>query len=159
MEKDFSLEPIKTQAITEMRELSACNKFTEKYGLVLSEKQITSLTERRFEALKGNGRVEFGEGIMKKLIYAFCDSPYVQQLTWEETLEELQDAFYYYKNESDDRLADDEIIEYMKKTFDGVAQGSMEYLTETSLEELCRNARHGRINEDNGGEDEEDEEY
>lgn len=158
MEKEFSLEPKKSQALAEIRQLAACNTFTAKFGLMLSERQLTNLTERRFEALKDNGRVEFGGGIMKKLIYAFCDSPYVQQQTWEDTLLELQDAFYYYKNEADDNLSDDELIEYMKKTFDGIAQGSMEYLTETSLEELCRNARHGRMEEERDEEDE-DEEY
>jgi len=154
MEKDFSIEPVRAQMLAELKELSACNEFSVKYGLVLSEKQMQNLVQKRFEALKDTGRIEFGEGILKKLVYAFCDSPYIHNLNYEETILELQDAFYYFKNESDDKISDDELIEFMKDTFDGKAQGSIEYLTGTSLEELCQNAKHGFIDyADDGNED------
>ncbi|MPN09227.1 hypothetical protein SDC9_156516 [bioreactor metagenome] len=42
-----------------------------------------------------------------------------------------------------ERISDDELIEFMKQVFDGKAQGSLEYLSGTSLEELCRNTRYG----------------
>ncbi len=142
MEKDFSLEPVKTQMLAEVKELSDCNEFSVKYGLVLSDNQIQNLVQKRFETLRDSGRIEFGAGILKKLVYAFCDSPYIHNLNYEETILELQDAFYYFKNESDDRISDDELIEHMKDTFDGKAQGSIEYLTGTSLEELCRSAHN-----------------
>lgn len=145
MEKDFSIEPVKAQMLAEVKELKDCNEFSIKYGLVLSENQIQNLVQKRFEALKDTGRIEFGEGILKKLVYAFCDSPYIHIQNYEDTILELQDAFYYFKNESDDRISDDELIEYMKDTFDGKAQGSIEYLTGTSLEELCRSAHHSFV--------------
>jgi len=155
MENDFSLEPLKKRLPAEVRALGACNAFSSKYGLVLSDKQLENLVVRRYEALRENGRVEFGEGIVKKLIIAFCDSPYIGPLDWEETLLELQDAFYFYKNEADELLSDDELIDYMKQTFNGAAQGSLEYLTQTSLEELCRTARNGFIGDvENEDEDE-----
>jgi len=147
MEKDFSLEPVRIQMLKETRELRDSNEFSIKYGLVLSENQIQNLVQRRFEALKDVGRIEFGTGILKKLIYAFSDSPYIHQQNYEGTLLELQDAFYYFKNETDDRLSDDELIEHMKDTFDGKAQGSIEYLSGTSLEELRRNAHHGFVDD------------
>ena len=149
MEKDFSLEPVKAQMLAEVKELSDCNEFSIKYGLILSDNQIQNLVQKRFEALRDTGRIEFGEGILKKLVYAFCDSPYLHNQNYEETLLELQDAFYYFKNESDDRISDDELIEYMKDTFDGKAQGSIEYLTGTSLEELCHPARDSFIEDVN----------
>lgn len=157
MEKDFSLEPVRAQMLTETQELRDSNEFSIKYGLMLSEKQIESLVQRRFETLRDTGRIEFGEGVLKKLIYAFCDSPYIHQLNYEQTILELQDAFYYFKNETDDRLSDDELIEYMKETFEGKAQGSIEYLTGTSLEELRRNARHGFIDDVDDGRNDSDE--
>jgi len=154
MEED--LFPLSAQGLLrgEVAALAACNAFTVKYGLMLSESQLLRLDEARREALRANGRVEFGGGVLKKLIYAFCDSPYVQQQSWEETLAELQETFYTFKNESDDRLSDDELIEFMKKTFDGVAKGSLEYLAGTALEELCRNARHNLFDRDEELEDE-----
>ncbi len=147
MEKDFSLEPVRMQMLKETQELHDSNDFSIKYGLVLSENQIQNLVQKRFDALNDTGRIEFGEGILKKLIFAFCDSPYIHQQNYEETLLELQDAFYYFKNETDDRLSDDELIEYMKDTFDGKAQGSIEYLAGTSLEELRRDSRRGFIDD------------
>lgn len=147
MENNFSLEPAKLQMLKETQELRNSNDFSIKYGLSLSENQIQNLAEKRFAALKDTGRIEFGEGILKKLIYAFCDSPYIHQQNYEDTIIDLQEAFYYFKNETDDHLTDDELIEYMKASFDGIAQGSVEFLTGSSLEELRRNARHGFIDD------------
>lgn len=133
----------KLQVETARQELRACNETTAQYGLSLSEPDIQELVSCRVKSLRDSGRVEFGSGILPKLIQAFCDSPYVSQENYKDLLVELQDAFYYFKNESMDRFSDDELIEFMAKVFNGRAQGSVEYLTETSLEDLCRYAREG----------------
>ncbi len=151
MDGNFSLQPLEMQKLAAMQELRNCNELTARYGLALSEAQMQALVEGRFGALIDTGRVEFGEGVLKKLIYAFCDSPYVIQDNYEETILELQDSFYYYKNESMGLIADDELIGFMKIVFDGRAQGSLEYLTGTSLDELCRYARDGGYDPLDGG--------
>lgn len=133
------------------REIRLCNEFTEKFGLKLSEEEIGELVQCRAAALKNAGRVEFGGGILPRLIYAFCDSPYIEQDNYEATLAELQEAFYYYKSEALDLYTDDELIEFMVKVFNGRAQGSAEYLIETSLDALCRYSRSG-YDEANAGE-------
>lgn len=120
------------------KELRRCNELTQPFGLFLNEAQILSLIERRFTALRQTGRIEFGEGVMPKLIYAFCDSPYMTQDNYEETLAELQDSFYYFKGEAQERISDDELIALMKHFFDTKAQGSLEYLNGTTLPDLCR---------------------
>ncbi len=124
-------------------ELAVCGEQTAHFGLTLSGEQIGRLVERRYGALRDTGRVEPGGGILPKLAYAFCDSPYVLQESWEETLAELQDAFYAYKNESRERLSDDELIEVMKRAFDGRAGGSTDYFGVASLADLCKNTRYG----------------
>ena len=124
-------------------EIKKCNEITMKYGVTLSDTQIENLINKRFESLKNTGRIEFGDGILKELIEAFCDSPYIIQENYEETLEELQDIFYFFKGEAMDQIADDELIEFMKEYFNGQCQGSIEYLSGTNLEELCRNTRYG----------------
>ena len=124
-------------------EIKKCNEITMKYGVTLSDTQIESLINKRFESLKNTGRVEFGDGVLKELIEAFCDSPYIIQENYEETLEELQDIFYFFKGEAMEQIADDELIEFMKEYFNGECQGSIEYLSGTNLEELCRNTRYG----------------
>lgn len=131
---------LKQQTITELR---ACNDLTARYGLTLSETDILSLAEKRFEALRDNDRIEFRQGVLGQLVYAFCDSPYVSQENYADTIHELMESFYYFKNESMDKISDEELIAYMKRHFDGECQGSLEYLSGTTLEELCRNTRYG----------------
>lgn len=122
-------------------EIRGCEAESRKYGLTLTETDIEELVVLREQALRSTGRVEFGGGILPKLIRAFCGSPYVDAQTYAATLGELQDAFYYFKNESEDRFSDDELIEYMTQIFNGPAHGSAELLTAISLEQLCRWAR------------------
>ena len=124
-------------------EIRCCDELNRFYGLKLTEADITELVELRGQALRSTGRVEFGGGILPKLIRAFCKSPYIDPYTYAATLGELQDAFYYFKNESEDRFSDDELIEFMANVFNGQAHGSAEVLTTISLEELCRWARNG----------------
>lgn len=125
------------------QEIRACNEFTERFGLTLNEKEIDELVQCRLDALKNSGRIEFGGGILPKLIFAFCDSPYIDQSNYEEILADLQEAFYYYKSDALDALTDDELIEFMVSVFNGRAQGSTEYIFGTSLNALCRYARNG----------------
>ncbi len=151
----------KSQAISELRD---CNHLTGRYGLSLSETQIANLVAQRFEVLQNTGRVEFGTGVLPKLIEAFCDSVYITQENYEESIATLQELFYYYKNESLDTLSDDELIEFMRSNFEEDCQGSLDYLGDTSLEALCRNARYAqngiaradRSDEEEDGDSEED---
>lgn len=124
-------------------EIRRCNDLNQLYGLTLTESDITELVELRGQALRNTGRVEFGGGILPKLIRMFCKSPYVDPFNYAAVLGDLQDAFYYFKNESDDRFSDDDLIEFMEKVFNGKAEGSTELLCTISLEDLCRWARNG----------------
>ena len=125
----------------QMEQVIHMNQKTEKFGLVLTEEEAKILVERRKENLREQQRVEFGEGILPKLIFAFCDSPYIFQENYVETISRLQEMFYLYKNESMDELTDDELLNFMKNAFDGECEGSLEYLEETVLEEFARNIR------------------
>lgn len=143
MDNKFGLSILDIQKNQAINELAKCNDLTAEYGLYLSNRQIECLVEGRFDALKNNGRIEFGQGIMKKLIETFCDSVYICQQNYVATLLELQELFYYFKNESADELSDDELIGYMKNYFEEECQGSLEYLGGTSLDKLCRDLRCG----------------
>ena len=139
----FDMIPFESLAAKSAEEIYACNSLTVQYGLKLSHPQIITLMKRRFEALNATGRMEVGEGILKKLVVAFCDSPNISQEDYADTLAELQDMFYYFKNESLDSISDDELIELMKTSFDGECEGSLDYLRETVLENEARKARFG----------------
>lgn len=133
------------QRTERLRVLARCNALSARFGLCLTQEQMQGLSNARAESLRQTGRVEFGPGVLEKLVYAFCDSPYVQQEDYADTLAALQDAFYYFKGEAMERITDDELIGYMKAVFDGAAQGSIDYLTQTSLETLSRMARTGDL--------------
>ena len=124
-------------------EIRCCDELNAFHGLALTDADIAELVELRAKALQATGRIEFGGGVLPKLIRAFCDSPYVDSQNYAATLGELQDAFYYYKSESRDLFSDEELIELMAKVFNGRAEGCAELLTTISLEQLCRWARGG----------------
>lgn len=117
------------------------NEYTRQFGLSLTENDIHELMVRRRECLSEHQRVEFGRGIIDKIIFAFCDSDYIYQENYVETISRLQNIFYMYKNESMDELTDDELIDIMRAAFDDECGGSLEYLEETYLEHFARNIR------------------
>ena len=127
-----------------MQEIKECNEFSGKYGLMLNDAEIQELAEARKKALRDADRIEFGGGVLPKIIRAFCDSPYLDRENYAATLAELQEAFYYFKSEGQEAFSDEELVEFMATVFNERARGSVDYLTTASLEELCRDAREGR---------------
>jgi len=148
----FSLEQAETQLAQTVRELAESNRMSGRYGLTLTPEQMRSLAERRGEALRNTGRVEFGGGMLRDLIHAFCDSPNLIQTEYEAVLTELQDLFYEFKNETEDRLSDEELLHAMRSVFDRTG-GSLERLAETSPGDLERLARGKPAEEDEEEED------
>lgn len=125
----------------QMNALRKTNEYANQYGVCLSDYDIQKLLIRRRECLVEQQRVEFGTGILDKIIFAFCDSDYIYQDNYVETIARLQSIFYLYKNESMDELTDDELINIMRNAFDEECQGSLEYLEETFLDNFARNIR------------------
>ncbi|QHQ63552.1 hypothetical protein Ana3638_24505 [Anaerocolumna sedimenticola] len=137
----FNLPALKQKQ--QLEEIKKCNEYSAKFGVTLSDSEVIGLNENRKESLKSMGRVELGNGILPKLIFEFCDSPFIYQDIYADTLQALQEIFYYFKNESLDEISDDELIHIMREYFDQECQGSIEYLQETTLEDICRNVRYG----------------
>ena len=125
----------------QMELIRKTNQYTQQFGLRLSEGDIQELMVTHMECLKEQQRVEFGGGITDRIIFAFCDSDYIFQDNYVETIERLEQIFYLYKNESMDEMTDDELLHVMRDAFDGPCQGSLEYLEETYLEKFAREIR------------------
>lgn len=119
------------------------NEKTQHWGLSLSPEEGQKLMICRDESLKNYRRVEFREGILEKLIDEFYDSQYIDSQNYLQTLIELQDIFYHYKNESLDYLTDDELITFMKEQFETVCYGDLDYLAGTCLEIFTDYIRKG----------------
>lgn len=142
---DFKLIPIASGLIQKqaVNEVVKCNDYTERFGLVLTPAQAIELVETRSIALSNNGRIEFGGGVIDKIIKEFCDSPYISMHNYAQTLHELIEIFYCYKNETMDLISDDDLIKFMKSAFDGVCQGSLDLLSCRELYRLAKNLRFG----------------
>lgn len=132
---DFSLVAISSSLMERQvtDKILACNEETGKYGLVLTEQQALALVQTRTNALKENKRVELSGGIVDKLILAFCNSPYIDKDTYEDTLHELIRLFYDLKNSTWDTISDDDVIEFMKNAFNNRCHGSLELLSGEAL--------------------------
>ncbi len=141
MGKGNWLEAVAEQTQAEI--VLATNQYTEKYGLALSEEDAQIMLAERKNTLKEQKRVEFGEGILPRLIYEFCDSYYINQDNYVETLVRIQEIFYLYKNEMLDELTDDELLHFMKEQFESVCYGDLDYLEGTCLEVFAQAVRSG----------------
>lgn len=135
----------KKEELRRESDLLKLNEKIETFGLEIKEEDVKELLEYRKEALKQHQRIEYGDSILSKIIDIFCDSPYIYQDNFIETMESLQDIFFLYKNEAWDEVTDEELLFFMKKEFDGKCQGSLEYLEDTSLEAFARTMRRGGI--------------
>ena len=125
-------------------EIIQCNQSSAQYGLVLTGAQATELVATRQHALSENGRIEFGGGIIQKIIQEFCDSPYLVSQNYAQALTRLVEIFYIYKNETLDQIADDDLIKLMKILFNDVCQGSLDLLEGREMERIARDVRFGR---------------
>lgn len=126
-----------------MKQIEETNLYTEKYGLKLSEKDTEILIAEKSNTLKAERRVEFGQSILPQIIYAFCDSTFISQDNYLEVLIRLQEIFFLYKNEMQDEITDEELLNFMREQFDDVCYGDLEYLESTCLEIFSEAIRAG----------------
>lgn len=119
------------------------NQTTEQFGLALTERDAEMILEERKNALREQKRVEFGESIVPKIIYEFCDSDYIDQNNYVDTIIRLQEIFYLYKNEMRDEITDDELLHLMKEQFEILCFGDLDYLEGTCLAAFAQAIRAG----------------
>ena len=117
------------------------NTFSEKFGVILTPGEAKELIEAEHDTLKESGRFSFDGGILKELIYTFCDSAYLYQDNYLESLMELERIYYLYKNESMDEQSDRELLDYMKNAFEKTCEGDLDYLEGTVLDKYAREIR------------------
>lgn len=126
-----------------VKQIQESNHNTKKYGLTLSEKDTELLIAEKNEVLKAEQRVEFGQSILPQIIYAFCDSDFLSQDNYLETLIRLQEIFFLYKNEMQDEISDEELLNFMREQFEETCCGDLEYLESTCLEIFAEAIRAG----------------
>lgn len=122
------------------------NEITKDKNLVLSLKEILMLIENKNNTLKDIGMVEIGKPIIDDIIYAFYDSSYIDSDNYFETINELVNIFYVYQDKFSDYLIDEEIIYYLRNSFDEVG-GSLELLSSVSFDKLNTKIVYGECDE------------
>lgn len=127
----------------QLKRILETNQYTEQFGLVLNGQDTQLLIEERMNTLKQEQRVEFGQSILPSIIYTFCDSAYIHQDNYVDTLIRIQEIFFMYKNEMEDELTDDELLNFMKEQFETVCYGDLDYLEGTCLEIFAEAVRAG----------------
>lgn len=139
---------------TYIGELLKSNERTKEYGLVLTAEEVQHIIEVRNHVLNSYGRVELGLEVTKELIDNFCTSAFVNRENYVPTLNELHETFYYLKNETEDRIADDKLIRMMKDYFENSCGGSIDLLKST-LEVFAEDFRRKAQIKDSLGEGDE----
>lgn len=119
------------------------NEVTAQYGLSLSRQDAEQILAERIRVLQEERRVEFGEGMTDRIICEFCDSAYISQENYVETIIRLQEIFYRYKNETLDEMSDDELLHLMKEQFETICFGDPDYLEGTCLDLFAQAVRGG----------------
>lgn len=127
----------------EIETIISINEKTRQFGLTLTKEAAEELIISRNLSLKKYQRVEMGAGILEKLVFAFCDSGYLIQQNYAESLMRLQDIFYEFKNEALDLVTDDELLTFMREQFDDVCFGDFDYLEGTCLDKFAFAIRAG----------------
>ena len=113
--------------------------------LRLTSAQALSLARAHVQALQKTGRVEFGPSAAAALLDGFSDSPWLAGEDAEATLHGLIRLFYECRNETMELLSDQELIERMRRAFDGPCRGSLELMEDEFLLRLPRSLRAGKM--------------
>lgn len=139
MSGNLLTEAARAQLISSLRLM---DPVTRRYGLCLTGEALARIADTRLSALGDTGSIELGRSIVADIAYAFCDSLWVSREDWTDTLCALTEAFFYFKNASDDTIPDDDLIKLMRAHFDR-RRGSLEYLESADIFDLVRNSPYG----------------
>ncbi|MDX5698507.1 DUF6323 family protein [Clostridioides difficile] len=127
----------------ERNELLETNIESGDYGLTLSESDVKDIINSRDNTLKGYGRIELDIKVTKQLIENIYTSQYTNVDNYLETINDMQEIFYYLKNETDDKICDDEIIEILGEFYEKLS-GNMDNVR-GEADEVAKKFKFGEV--------------
>ncbi len=119
-------------------EILELNRRSSDHNLQLSHQEALELIASKNQSLAALGRIEPGSEAILSIINAFFDSPYMHPKNYADTLGELLEIFYYMKNETEDHLSDQKLLQIMKELFNTTSRGSLELLKDRDLAVFVR---------------------
>ncbi|MGN0467119.1 MAG: DUF6323 family protein [Acutalibacteraceae bacterium] len=134
-------------------EILSLGEVTERYHIKMTPEKAKYIVDSSKSALYDTGRIEFGESAAKKITQKFCSSPYISKYNFEKTIGKLLEIFFYTKNETEDLIKDDELIDYMLKAFNTVCHGSVTLLYDWAINKLIHEVRFRGLPKDEDDEE------
>lgn len=131
------------QQQNQLAQVIQTNQTTERFGLALTEEDAKRILTERKNTLLAQKRIEFGDSIVTRIIYEFCDSSFIDQSNYVDTIIRLQEIFFLFKNEMQDEITDDELLHLMKEQFEELCFGDLDYLESTCLANFAQAVRAG----------------
>lgn len=145
MTKNIILSSLQSEAITVAKnEILKINEESLAYGLILKPKDVEEIINSRAYSLKTYGRIDLNMDITKKLIKKIYKSQYTNKDDYVEIINDLQDIFYYLKNETLDKLSDNEIIDIISEFYEKTS-GQIDNI-QSLVEKFALDFRLGRMN-------------
>ncbi|WP_322395597.1 DUF6323 family protein, partial [Clostridium perfringens] len=96
-------------------------------------------------SLKTYGRIDLNMDVTKKLINKIYTSQYTDKDDYVEIINDLQDIFYYFKNETLDEISDHEIIDIIVEFYEKTS-GRIDNV-QNLTEKFALDYRLGRVSE------------
>ncbi len=137
---------LKDKHISEILKIN--EKFSEK-GLNLTKGEALEIIETRSRLIKNYERIVIDNEATKFLIEEFGNSSFITRENYVSTINELQEVFYYIKNENGEKLSDNKLIIALKRIYEDVCKGSLELLRGKGVEEFLKEFKTNSLKEEN----------
>lgn len=147
MTKNIILSSIQNKSIIVAKnELLKINDESSAYGLILTPQDVEEIIKSRGYSLKNYGRIDLNMDVTKKLINKIYTSQYTDKDDYVEIINDLQDIFYYLKNETLDEISDNEIIDIIVEFYEKTS-GRIDNI-QNLTEKFALEYKLGRVSED-----------
>ena len=127
-------------------EILKINEESSVYGLILTSENVEEIIKSRGYSLKTYGRIDLNMDVTKKIINKIYISQYTDKDDYVEIINDLQDIFYYLKNETLDKISDNEIIDIIGEFYEETS-GRIDNV-QNLAEKYALDFRLGRMGED-----------
>jgi len=126
--------------VIQEQELLELNENSRSYGLTLNKEDIKEIINSRNNTLKSYGRIELDINVTKSIIENLYKSQYTDRDDYVELINDLQEVFYYLKNETLDQISDIEIIDIIDEIYNNCS-GRIDIVQE-KCEEFAKRYRY-----------------
>ena len=147
MTKNIILSSLQDKSMNIVKnEILKINEESSVYGLILTSENVEEIIKSRGYSLKTYGRIDLNMDATKKIINKIYISQYTDKDDYVEIINDLQDIFYYLKNETLDKISDNEIIDIIGEFYEETSGRSDN--VQNLAEKYALDFRLGRMGED-----------